>query len=260
MAEFSFTDPYIDPETGILRNLIGARTQAELDDAEFDLVHAAEIVLRENPPTDTRDINEWRAIHRSLFGDIYAWAGELRTVDIAKSSAGVGFQFMGVSFFDNAIPFAENEIQRAFAKKFVTRDEFIARLAEQYSNLNVLHPFREGNGRTQRFFWSQVARTFGYSLDWRSITADQNAEASAVAAVSVDYQLLVGMFSQVVDRIGPASTPFSGVILGRPAGRQEHPLPAPQFGSCAVFMPRAKKPCVLTSGHRGHHRSVLRTS
>lgn len=132
-----FSDPYLDPVTGVLRNLVGARTQAELDEAEFDLVHAAEIVLREAPPRQTLDLFEWKSIHEALFGDVYEWAGRLRTVEIAKASNEIGFEFMNTSVFATAIPFVQDEIRQAFGTTSLGHSEFVERLAEQYSNLNA---------------------------------------------------------------------------------------------------------------------------
>ena len=260
MSDAEFIDPYVDAETGVLHNLVGARTQAELDRAEFDLVHVAEMILLESPPGHTRTIAEWRAIHRALFGSVYSWAGELRTVNIAKASAGIGFDFVATSFFQNAISFVEAEIQEAFSVSALDRDEFTVRLAEQYSNLNVLHPFREGNGRTQRFFWNQVALAFGYELDWLSVTAEQNAEASAVAAVEMNYEPLVSMFRQVVVNAEPGRTLFTRVSWHGFKARPIVQLTLTNSALCGFFMPRAKKPCILAPGHNGHHRSRLRTT
>ncbi len=70
-----FLDPYLDPETGILRNLAGARTKASLEDAEGSLSFARPVQLMDRPPQPTGDLAELRAIHRHLFQDLYDWAG-----------------------------------------------------------------------------------------------------------------------------------------------------------------------------------------
>lgn len=81
-----FLDPYVDPANGILKNLVGATSQAELDRIEGDLVPVRALRLETAPPAPTRDLTEFRAIHRYLFPPIYGWAGELRTVDIRKNA------------------------------------------------------------------------------------------------------------------------------------------------------------------------------
>jgi cell filamentation protein len=80
-----FLDPYLDPETGILRNLIGARTKKSLEDAEGSLSFARLVQLRDRPAKPTGDLAQLRAIHRHLFQDLYDWAGQIRTVDIRKN-------------------------------------------------------------------------------------------------------------------------------------------------------------------------------
>jgi cell filamentation protein len=80
-----FLNPYLDPETGILRNLVGARTKGSLGDAEGSLSFARLVQLMDRPAKPTGDLTELRAIHRNLFQDLYDWAGQIRTVDIRKN-------------------------------------------------------------------------------------------------------------------------------------------------------------------------------
>ena len=77
-----FIDPYLDLETGILRNFAGANTQEKLRKAETDVAGMAELTLGDVPRSN--NLAELQAIHRALFGKIYDWAGEIRTVDIKK--------------------------------------------------------------------------------------------------------------------------------------------------------------------------------
>lgn len=88
MASTEFVDPYLDPETGLLRNKVGARTKVALEEAEGDLSFARLIQFMDHPVKPTGDLDELRSIHRHLFQDVYDWAGELRTVDIRKNVEG----------------------------------------------------------------------------------------------------------------------------------------------------------------------------
>jgi cell filamentation protein len=126
-----FHDPYVDQRTGVLRNLLGATSQSALDAAESDLTYARATQLRKRSIPRTNDLAELCAIHSHLFQDVYDWAEQTRTVDIRKNSDGAAF-FAPVTM--------------------------IERLALHYDQFNYLHPFREGNGRTQRIFWSRVVR------------------------------------------------------------------------------------------------------
>src|ERR1700723_3567299 len=79
-------DPYADAATGVLRNKLGLSTTGELETAEREITHAALIFLKESPVQPSYDLRHLCAIHRRIFGDIYDWAGQLRTVAIAKGS------------------------------------------------------------------------------------------------------------------------------------------------------------------------------
>lgn len=79
-------NPYTDAATGILRNRLGLVTGADLEAAEREITHSALILLREEPAPPGYDLPHVREIHRRIFGDIYDWAGEIRTAAIAKGS------------------------------------------------------------------------------------------------------------------------------------------------------------------------------
>jgi cell filamentation protein, protein adenylyltransferase len=79
-------DPYADPVTGVLRNKLGLGTTGELEAAEREITHAALIFLKESPVPPSYDLRHLCAVHRRIFGDIYDWAGQLRTVAIAKGT------------------------------------------------------------------------------------------------------------------------------------------------------------------------------
>ena len=195
-------DPYLDPETGLLRNKVGARTRATLDEAEGDLLFARLVQLMDRPVRPTGDLDELRAIHRHLFQDIYDWAGQLRTVDIRKSVEGAQF-FLPVSMIERAAVFAERELRADNMLCGMSRDHFIERLAYHYDSFNYIHPFREGNGRTQRVFWTRIACDAGWRLDWHGVYGSANDRASRAAAEKRDLGPLQDMFNQVVSEIIP---------------------------------------------------------
>ena len=164
MASTEFVDPYLDPETGILRNKVGARTKVALEDAEGDLSFARLMQLMDHPPKATGDLDELRAIHRHLFQDVYVWAGEVRIVDVRKNVEGADW-FLPVSMIGRAAGYAAEELRSDNHLRGLDRESFIERLAYHYDQFNYIHPFREGNGRTQRVFWNRVGRDAGWQLD-----------------------------------------------------------------------------------------------
>jgi len=203
-----FFDPYTDPQTGILRNRIGARTQAALDRAEGDLSRARLVQLADRYPVrPSGDLDELRSIHRHLFQDLYEWAGRTRTVDIRKPG---GEPFLPWSRIGTGTAYVFDELRRENHLRGLSRPKFVERLAHHYDVLNYAHPFREGNGRTQRVFWSRVASDAGWQLDWRLVSQERNNEASRAAMERSDLRPLREMF----DSITTASTPGA-----RAAGR-----------------------------------------
>jgi cell filamentation protein len=154
-------DPYSDPVTGVLYNKLGLSTAAELEAAEREITHAALILLHESPVSPSYDLPHLREIHKRIFGDIYEWAGQIRTVAMAKG----------------AIIF--RELHDEDCLRGLSRDAFVGRLSYYLGEVNALHPFREGNGRAQRAFFAQLARNTGFTLAWKHLDAARNVEASA---------------------------------------------------------------------------------
>ncbi len=199
MTSTEFVDPYLDPETGVLRNKVGARTKVALDEAEGDLSFARLIQLLDHPVEPTGDLKELRAIHRHLFQDVYDWAGELRVVDIRKNVAGAQY-FLPVSMIGRAAAYCADELSADNELRGMSRDQFINRLAYHYDQFNYVHPFREGNGRTQRVFWNRIARDAGWQLDWRGVHGVTNDQASQAATEHQDFGPLHEMFDRVVSK------------------------------------------------------------
>ena len=152
---YKYIDPdytYTDPKTGILRNLAGIIDQDAL--LFFESVAVAKRIqeLYENP-IKINGIESLLTIHKHLFQDVYSWAGKKRKVEISKA----GKQFFPTSHFDNAFRFIDTLISdyKNISKNDIHR--IAQKLAEILDNVNYLHPFREGNGRTQREFLRLLA-------------------------------------------------------------------------------------------------------
>jgi cell filamentation protein len=115
-----------------------------------------------------------REIHQRIFGDIYQWAGRIRTVVIAKGSPFCLPQYIESSSADIFRALRGENVLRG-----LERGPFIDRLTFYLGEVNAVHPFREGNGRTQRAFFEQLTRDAGSALDWQHLDAARNIEASA---------------------------------------------------------------------------------
>lgn len=189
-------DPYTYPGTDILRNRLGITDDALLNEAErrLTLARGAEAARLVFPAT----AEGYRALHKHLFQDLYEWAGQDRNVTIAKG---------GSSFA--APPYIAREMDKLFAdmaakKGFrgLARDEFFDRLGSHINELNAIHPFREGNGRTMRHHAVHIAREAGHPIRIASIdktlwmdssrhgflTGDHRPMTSVLAAAAVQRE------------------------------------------------------------------------
>ena len=197
-----YLDPAaLDPQTKdpyLLRNLVGARTSDELRQREDDLVEAAAIEIVEDgyriPSTfDQAGLQE---LHRELFGDVYPWAGELRTVNMMKATP-----FIELSHIEEVLETVGDYIAASGLTRpgaFDTWD-MPEMLATVYHGINAAHPFREGNGRTQRMFLSALAAQTGHTIDWERVKGPINDEVS-IAALKGDRGPMVEMFSHIAHR------------------------------------------------------------
>jgi cell filamentation protein, protein adenylyltransferase len=167
-------DPYSDPVTGVLYNKLGLGTAAGLEAAEREITHAALILLDESPVSPGYDLPHLQEIHKRIFGDIYEWAGQIRTVAMAK-----GAVFCLPQYIDSSAAVVFGELHDEDCLRGLRRDAFVGRLAHYLGEVNALHPFREGNGRAQRAFFGQLARDAGFTLAWQHLDPAGNVEASA---------------------------------------------------------------------------------
>ena len=165
MSRYDADDFYCIPGSAVLKNKAGITDQDLLDEYEGDFTAIRLLELTQNPVEGSFDLAHLCKIHQYLFQDVYDWAGEIRSVDIIR----------GDSRFCNAcqIQSYSNTVFSALnsEKYLVNLDPkvFASRLAHYLSEINAIHPFREGNGRVQRFFISQLAEHAGYSIDYSAL-------------------------------------------------------------------------------------------
>ena len=168
------SDPYKYPGTDILRSIPHIFDSQRLADFEANAT-VARLVELDAAPLDGRfDVPHLKAIHQYIFQDVYSWAGEFRRVNISKGGA----LFAVAAFIEPAI---ESLLQKLSAEKCLrgTDVESFARRAGFYlGEINAIHPFREGNGRTQREFIRELGVEAGFAIDWSRISREQMTEAS----------------------------------------------------------------------------------
>lgn len=170
------TDPYVYPGTSVLKNLADLQDPESLASFEANATswRVGQLSRRRSQPGKF-DIPHLKSIHSYIFQDVYTWAGEFRTVNIARPGQ---FYFAFVEQIASALSTAFDSLKK---ERFLTefdRESFSKRAGHYMGELNAIHPFRDGNGRTQREFIRQLARHNGYSLHWSRVTRDQMGAAS----------------------------------------------------------------------------------
>lgn len=153
-------DIYFDPIHNVLKNKLNIKDAEELEKIEYIFTGYRLAQLSQKDVNPILSMDDYKEIHKFLFQDIYDWAGKYRTVDIHKGNT----SFLPYKYINRA----EEQINESI-KSFLTNpnrsSEFVCKqLAKILCDLNYMHPFREGNGRTQREFIRQLAAIKGYDL------------------------------------------------------------------------------------------------
>lgn len=201
-------DPYVQ-SNGTLKNKLNIVDPKELEKKERKItsLKVYEISERKNIKR-TYDINHLKNIHKKIFEDIYEWAGKIRNVDIAK----------GNTLFCKAINienYAENIFSEIKRKNFFincSKEDLAYNLAKTFLDLNALHPFREGNGRTQREFIRELTEDRGYIIDFDKISKEKMIEVS----IKDNAKELSSIFSEIMTKIEEKKlNPFEELLKER---------------------------------------------
>jgi cell filamentation protein len=201
---YQYIDPdytYTDPQTGVLRNKNGIQDKNVL--VAFESFKVTERLERlKARPLKVKDSSTLFAIHRHLFQDVYEWAGQRRTVEISKG----GKPFFPTSHFDNALRHIDSLV--AEYKAIAPADKpFIAKkLAEILDTVNFLHPFREGNGRTQREFLRSLALEKGFEMNLNPADNADVYERYMAGTVNGDMDILAALIFEIIREVEATSS------------------------------------------------------
>ena len=196
--DYSYFDPdyqYTDPKTGVLRNLhnISDYTMLNIVESGASTKRANELLEH---PIKIEGAESLLKIHFCLFQDIYEWAGKLRTVEISKQ----GRQFYTKSKFKNGFSYIDSLVDDYIA----TTNEDIQRLAYLLAvildSVNYLHPFREGNGRTQREFIRLLALEKGYVINLNPPNNPEIFECYMTGTIDGDIPKLQSLLLGLMER------------------------------------------------------------
>jgi len=168
------SDPYTYPGTDVLRNILDIREHDQLAAFEANATAARLIELDEAPPVGRFDTAHLKSIHRYIFQDVYSWAGEFRTVNISKG----GHLFGAARFIEPVLQEALGGLAGELYLKGKDPRSFAVRAGHYMGEINAVHPFRDGNGRSQREFIRLLARQAGFGIDWGKVTREEMMAAS----------------------------------------------------------------------------------
>lgn len=142
-------DPYLYPGLKVMRNRLGIRQAQRLEQAAWELTALRAATIELGPLV--RGLPHLCAIHRQLYQDVFDWAGQLREVDIYQGDT----RFCHFAYIEKEGNALLQDLEEEGYLVGLAQDKFIERLAHYYCEINVLHPFRLGNGLAQRIFFEQ---------------------------------------------------------------------------------------------------------
>jgi cell filamentation protein len=204
---------YCWPGTSVLRNNLGIRDEQELAEAERSLSSLRILEIMKNPVRGRFDLRHLQDIHHAMFEKIYPWAGKLRTVNISKGNTFCLCQHLET--------YAEGVFSRLRDERLpalTDPERAPRRLAFFLGEINMLHPFREGNGRAQRAFIEYLARRSGFHAEFSDVSDMEMAEACAGFFVG-DHSAMESMFVRITKPIPDEERDWFRRMLA-PAGRR----------------------------------------
>lgn len=184
---------YCYPNSSVLKNKLNITDKKTLFEAEAVITGLRLGMLKSSALDGKFDFAHLKAIHKFIFQDIYEWAGEERTVEIGK-----GNLFCTTSCISS---YAETVFNKYYPQCLAARndfEQFIKVFADNYGDLNALHPFREGNGRTQREFARLVCLKCGYDFDLSCTCQAEMLQASILSFNKGDSSGFIKIFSKAI--------------------------------------------------------------
>jgi len=192
---YGHDDVYCYEDSDVLKNKLNIRDANKLFEVERHITDVkTEVIYQLADKKKVFGKAFFLTIHKVLFEDIYEWAGKIRTIDIAK-----GTLFCRVFAIQEELDRIFYELSNENYLLKYKDDELAIKMAYFLSEINAVHPFREGNGRTQRLFMEVIAYKAGYHLDFSGITDQEMIEAS-YESFNRDYAKMNEIFKKALIR------------------------------------------------------------
>ena len=192
---FARWNSYFYANTDVLINKFGVKDAVALEALEYAHTTGAMIDMLKRGVEGPCNLEHLKAIHAELFGEVYEWAGQLRDVGLAKGRS----TFAEPQEIEKRAGELHQKLVEANYFGGRSKQEFVQGLADYYADLNKVHPFREGNGRSSRVLMSAIAEKAGYALDQGRIEVQKERWNSAsIAAMGSDTRALAEIFNEAI--------------------------------------------------------------
>ena len=179
-------DPYIYSGTNVLKNKFGFRSQDELDKAESDFTVLKLAEIAESPLPGNYDLAHLCEMHKYVFNDLFAWAGEIRTINIEKPEpalAGLSVEYSDYNLIEPELIKLMADMRTSDWSAIGLNDK-VKLFSDQISRLWKIHPFREGNTRIITHFYCQYFDNRNDQIDRKLF--EQNAKFFRTALVAAN--------------------------------------------------------------------------
>lgn len=182
-SRYSVSEKASGVEGGVLKNKLNIKDQKSLDDAETLLLsdaysHFFSKIEKQDLEFNLSVLFE---IHKYFLGPLYTWAGKVRRINISKDDV----LFASAEYLEQFLKELEDLFKKGIPTKKDSKPAIVRKLAFIHNELNVLHPFREGNGRTIRLFLDLMAAQVGYNLiEWDKVSHEKYIEACKLGMLS----------------------------------------------------------------------------
>lgn len=181
--------------TEVYINKFGIKDPDILLSIENDLTYQRLSELHLNPMTGRFGTAHLQKIHHYIFQDLYRFAGKIREEDIIKGTT----RFCGCQFILSGLHHLFAQLKEDMLRMELSFGEFTQRSAHYLAELNLIHPFREGNGRAIREYYRCLAQKCGYWIDWSLVDKEELMDAF-IYAVDHDTSRIVRVVSQVIEK------------------------------------------------------------
>jgi len=185
---------YCYPKTQILINKLGIHNEKKLSEIEQAITFPKWVAYKNNPIKGNFDFNHFCQIHHYLFAELYEWAGKPRLggfMSIGRT------KFIDSEYIKSSFDDIYEKLQKDNFFKNLPKEEFCEKMAYFMADINKVHPFRDGNGRTMKLYFSQLAQNSGYDLEF-SLASKDDLILADVLAYNGNYQLLIEILNKIV--------------------------------------------------------------